>query len=665
MNYAEVALNLPINKTFHYNIPEAASQYIAIGKRVWVPFGKRRIIGYVVDIGDKSPMRNLRDIEKVIDDTPIISSDLMRLAKWLSAYYCTSLGSALAAIVPAPLKSGKTSVKARKTVTAEEKYASTTSLKLTGEQERAFREIKKSIEKEEFKVFLLHGITSSGKTEIYLQCIADILAKGKNAIVLIPEISLTPQTVERFKARFGDKVAVFHSQMRGGKRFEEWKAIKDGTARIVVGARSAIFSPMENIGIIVVDEEHETSYKQEDTPRYHARETAIERAKISRCPVILGTATPSLESYYKAQKGEYRLLKLTMRIDDRPLPRATIIDMKKEIEKRRKVAIISSYLRQKIEEAVKDKKQVMLFLNRRGFATYINCRNCGAALKCKKCDSVLVYHSSKRELVCHYCGRETDVPKICPECQSAYLNFSGKGTEKIESEMHRLFPMARIDRMDTDVTRKIGSHNSILRKVKDGSTDVLIGTQMIAKGHDFPQVTLVGVISADVTINLPDFRSSERTFDLLTQVGGRAGRGKDAGEVVIQTYAPSHYAISDAAKHDYEAFYKREIEYRKELDLPPFCNMIKVTLRSTGEIVAKEAAAGLADYLKNKFMEDKITVMGPAPGIMPKIRGRYIWNIILKTKTPLETSSKLRSLLEEFGWIKRSVIGVDVDPISM
>jgi len=663
MNYAEIALNLPINKTFHYSIPPGISQYIEIGKRVWVPFGKRRMIGYVVGIVDKVPVRDLRDIEKVIDDTPIIGSSLMGLGRWLSDYYCTSLGSALAAIIPAPLKSGKTSVKARKI--EEEKYASSSPFEPTAEQEHAIKEIKKSIEKEEFKVFLLHGITSSGKTEVYLQCIADILAKGKSAIALIPEISLTPQTVERFKSRFGDKVAVTHSQMRGGKRFEEWKNIKDGIARIVVGARSAIFSPMDNIGLIVVDEEHETSYKQEDTPRYHARETAIERAKMSKCPLILGSATPSLESYYKAQKGEYRLLKLAKRIDDRPLPKATVIDMKKEIEKRKKVAIISSYLRNKIEEAVEGKKQVMLFLNRRGFATYINCRNCGTTLKCKKCDSVLVYHYSKKEVICHYCGWKIGVPKICPECQSSYLSFSGKGTEKVESEIHRLFPTANIDRMDTDVTKKRGSHDRILKKVKEGATEILVGTQMIAKGHDFPQVTLVGVISADVSLNLPDFRSSERTFGLLTQVGGRAGRGKDAGEVVIQTYTPSHYAIREAAKHDYEAFYKREIGYREELDLPPFFHIIKITLQSTGETVAKEAATALSDHLKDKFKEEKVIIAGPAPGIMPKVKNRYIWNILLKTKKPLETSSKVKSLLDEFGRIRRTFVSVDVDPISL
>ncbi|MCG2705216.1 MAG: primosomal protein N' [Candidatus Omnitrophica bacterium] len=664
MKYAEVALDLPIDRTFHYTVPSAMMANIETGKRVWVPFGERRMIGYIVSVTDASPVSKLKDIEKIIDDTPIILPCLMKLARWISAYYCTSLGSAIAAIVPAPLKGGKTKVTSR-IAEKEEDYAASAPLKPTVEQELALKDIRKAVMKNEFRVFLLYGITSSGKTEVYLQAIEDVLKKGKSAVVLIPEISLTPQTVERFKSRFGNQVAVIHSQMRGGRRFEEWQAIKDGRARIVVGPRSAIFSPMNDIGLIVVDEEHETSYKQEDTPRYHAREAAIERARIANCPVILGSATPSLESYYKAQKGEYKLLKLTKRIDDRPLPIAMIIDMKKEIERRKKVAIISSYLRNKIEEALKGKKQIMLFLNRRGFATYINCKNSGSTIKCKKCASVMVYHYAKKELNCHYCGWRLPVPKICPECKSAYLSFSGKGTEKVESEIHRLFPTTNIDRMDTDVTKKKGSHDRILKKVKEGSTSILVGTQMIAKGHDFPQVTLVGVISADVSLNIPDFRSSERTFDLLTQVGGRAGRGKDAGEVVIQTYTPTHYAILEAAKHDYEAFYKREIVFREELNLPPFSNIIKVTLRAGKESAARESAEELTKYLRSGLKGEEAAVVGPAPGIIPKLNNRYIWNVIVKAKAPFETSLKLKSLLAKAGGRKRGFISVDVDPISM
>jgi len=667
MKYAEIGLDLPIDKTFYYRIPSYMADGIEIGKRVWVPFGKRRMVGYIVGVSESEPWpipKVIKDIEKIIDEEPIISGDLIKLTKWIRDYYCTSWGSALAATIPAPLKSGKISVKERK-MEKEEKYIPTSPLKLTSAQAKALAEIRDSVKKEEFKVFLLHGITSSGKTEVYLQCIGDIIDKGKSAIVLIPEISLTPQTVERFKSRFGEKVAIVHSQMTGGRRFKEWKNIKDGISKIVVGARSALFSPIKNLGIIVVDEEHETSYKQEDTPRYHARDVAIERAKIAGCPVVLGSATPSLESYYKAEIGEYKLLKLPKRIDDRPLPQATIIDMKQEILKGRRTAIISTYLKRKIEEATTGNKQVMLFLNRRGFATYINCKNCGCTLKCKKCDSVLVYHSSKKELICHYCNWRKDMPRICPECQSSYLSFSGKGTEKIESEIHRMFPLASIDRMDTDVTKKRGSHNAILKKVKEGKTNILIGTQMIAKGHDFPQVTLVGVISADVNLNLPDFRSSERTFNLLTQVGGRAGRGKDRGELLIQTYAPLHYAIVAAAKQDYEAFYRHELELRRELNFPPFTNIIKVTLKSTNEAVARDTASELSKYLKKKLSDGETHTVGPAPGVIPKIKNRYIWNILIKTKDVLKTCSKLRTLLNNYGRIKRTFVAIDVDPISL
>ena len=664
MKYAKIVLNLPIHKTFHYSIPVGMTKDIEVGKRVWIPFGRRRMVGYIIGTTDRAPVFQVRDIEKVIDENPILSQDLMKFTKWISDYYCTALGTAIATAVPGPLKGGKISIKERK-VEKEERYIPTSHLKPTVEQAKALAEIKDAIKKEIFRVFLLHGITSSGKTEVYLQCIDDVINKGKNAIVLIPEISLTPQTVERFKSRFGENVAVMHSQMTGGRRFREWKNIKEGLSKIVVGARSALFSPVNNLGLIVVDEEHETSYKQEDSPRYHARVAAVERAAIAGCPIILGSATPSLESYYKALKGEYKLLKLTKRIDNRPLPIATIIDMKKELTKGKRTAIISTYLRRKIEEAVSSNKQIMLFLNRRGFSTYINCRNCGYTLKCRKCDSVLVYHSSRKELICHYCNWKRDVPKICPECESSYLSVSGKGTEKIESEIHRMFPTAGIDRMDTDVTKKRGSHEAILKKVKEGRTNILVGTQMIAKGHDFPQVTLVGVISADISLNLPDFRSSERTFNLLTQVGGRAGRGKDAGEVVIQTYASQHYAITAAAKHDYEIFYKHEIELRKELNFPPFTGIVKITVKSATETIAKDAASNLTKYLKKKFKGKRTGVIGPAPGVIPKIRNRYIWNILIKTKDIVGTSNRLKSALEDYGRVRRTLVSVDVDPISL
>lgn len=664
MKYAEIALNVPIEKTFHYSIPAALAGDIEIGKRAWVPFGKMRMVGYIVGITDTSPVSSLKDIEEVIDKEPILSEDLMRFTKWISDYYCTPWGGVLSAAIPAPLKKGKTAIKERK-VEEEEIYNPTFDLKPNREQELALIRIKESIGKDEFKVFLLHGITSSGKTEVYLQCIGDVIAKGRSAIVLVPEISLTPQTIERFKSRFGDNVALIHSQVTGGRRFREWKNIKDGTAKIVVGARSALFSPVKKLGIIVIDEEHETSYKQEDSPRYHAREAAIERAKIAGCPVVLGSATPSLESYYKAEKGEYCLIRITKRIDDRPLPKATIIDMKKELVKGKFSSIISTYLRRKIEEAVSGNRQVMLFLNRRGFSTYIHCKNCGYTMKCKKCDSVMVYHSSGKRLICHYCNWRRDVPRVCPECSSSYLSFSGKGTEKIESEIHKYFPAAGIDRMDTDVTKRRGSHEAILKKVKEGKTSILVGTQMIAKGHDFPQVTLVGVISADVNLNLPDFRSSERTFNLLTQVGGRAGRGKDPGEFVIQTYAPGHYAISAAAKQDYEVFYRHEIELRKDLNFPPFSNIIKITVRSAKDNIAREAAVNLSRHLRKKIKNRTTSIVGPAPGLIPKIRNRYIWNILIKTKDVFTTSDELKLALISYGRISRTLVSVDVDPISL
>ncbi|MBN1872531.1 MAG: primosomal protein N', partial [Candidatus Omnitrophica bacterium] len=596
MKYAEIALNIPIDKTFHYSIPPATSPCVEIGKRAWVTFGKRRMVGYIVGLSETSPVSSIKPLEGIIDDVPVLDGEQMKFTKWMSEYYCTSWGSTLDAAIPWPLKKGRTSIRERGGATAEEHFSKSSALPPTDEQQRALKEIKGAVEKSAFEVFLLHGVTSSGKTEVYLQCISDIIEKDKSAIVLIPEISLTPQTVERFKSRFGDAVAIAHSQMKGSSRFKEWKRLRDGLAKVAVGPRSALFSPVRNLGLIVVDEEHDTSYKQGDTPRYHAREASVERARQAGCPVILGSATPSMESYFLAKKGEYRLLELTRRIDDRPLPQSVVIDMKKEMAKGKRSFVISTYLRKRIDETLKADRQTMLFLNRRGFSTYIFCKQCGYTEKCKKCDTVMVYHSSKRQLVCHYCNWKKEKPNICPTCHSTYLSYSGKGTEKIESEIHRNFPYGKIERMDSDVTRRRGAHKAILKNIKEGKTNILIGTQMIAKGHDFPQVTLVGVISADVSLNLPDFRSGERTFNLLTQVAGRAGRGKDAGEIVIQTYAPAHYAIQAAAKQDYIAFYNRELELRRDLNFPPFTHIIEITLKAVKDDIAQGAARELVEY---------------------------------------------------------------------
>ncbi|MBL7068769.1 MAG: primosomal protein N' [Candidatus Omnitrophica bacterium] len=662
MRYASCVIRMPLNKTFSYRIPERLDGEAAIGKRVWIPFGPRRVVGYIVDIQNKVDIENVRPIENVIDREPIVSEELLSLTRWISRYYICSWGEAIAAAIPGVLKKGRTSMRPKK-LFRDRRVQKTLDLPPTDEQRTALDVIKGSIDDNEFLVFLLHGVTASGKTEVYMQAIGHALKKNKSSIVLVPEISLTPQTVERFKSRFGNEVAVMHSGLVGSRRFHEYKRIREGQARIVVGARSAIFSPVKNLGLVIVDEEHETSYKQETTPRYHAREVAIKRAEITKSIVILGSATPSLESYYNAKKKVFKLIELTRRLKDIDFPKVNIIDMRKEFYQRHYATIFSRPLRDGIERVMAKKQQAILFLNRRGFSTFINCKNCGTVMRCKRCDSVLVYHYSKKRLVCHYCNWSAQPLEICPKCRSSYVKYFGTGTERVESELHRYFPEGRMGRMDTDTTKKRGSHDRILGKFKRHSINILVGTQMIAKGLDFPKVTLVGVISADTMLNLPDFRASERTFNLLTQVAGRAGRSKEGGRVIIQTYTPEHYAIAAASEHDYNAFYKREIRSREELALPPFVNIIRLMLRARKEDRVIKASNDLAKIIKKNMRSVKI--LGPAPAVISKIRNQFRWNLVLKVKEPQEAAISLKEILKNMKRPSGVFITVDVDPISV
>lgn len=662
MRYASVAINIPLDKTFTYRIPASMEDGARVGKRVWVQFGPRRLVGYIVDIKDKADIEDARPVESVIDKEPLISEELLSLTKWISDYYICSWGEAIDAAIPGVLKKGKVSIKPRnpfKEIEIEQSF----DLEPTDEQRTALKEAKESIDKAGFQVLLLHGITASGKTEVYLQAISHALKNNKSSIVLVPEIALTPQTVERFKSRFGQKVAVMHSGLIGSMRFREYNTIREGKARIVVGARSAIFAPIVNLGLIIIDEEHETSYKQETAPRYHAREVAIKRAKLTKSTLILGSATPSLESYYKAEEGRYRLVELTRRIKDMGMPKVNIIDMRKELYQRHYATIFSRPLLESLQKTLERREQAMLFLNRRGFSTFVHCRACGAVLRCKKCDAVMVYHYSNKRLVCHYCNWKADPAEICPRCGKGYVRYGGTGTERVESELHRHFPEEKTDRMDTDTTKKKGSHDKILSSFKRHSINILVGTQMIAKGLDFPKVTLVGVISADTALNLPDFRSAERTFNLLTQVAGRAGRGKEGGRVIIQTYTPDHYAIITASGHDYRSFYKKEIKTRRELGLPPFMNLIRLTFLSRKEEAASKAASEMAAVIK-KCMRG-VKILGPAPAVISKVRNRYRWNLIVKTKDPEGSALKLKDILNGFKRPSGVFIITDVDPVSL
>ena len=662
---AEIALNLPLNKTFHYEIPEHFKKLVQKGKRVTVPFGNRIQSGIIVGFCDKSDVEHVKPILDIKDESPLIDDDLFMLAGWISDNYFCSLGEALSAMTPYVVKKFTKSIK--KSTEDKKLEIDPDFVKpflLNSEQKKAFDEISKHINDKKHKTFLLHGITSSGKTEIYLQTIEVALKKGLSSIVLVPEISLTPQTVLRFVSRFGDKVAVVHSRLKGSKRYSEWMKIKQGKAKIVIGARSAIFSPVKNLGLIVIDEEHETSYKQEDVPRYHARDVAVKRGDIAGCPVILGSATPSVESYFKSHNGEYRLLKLAKRIDNRNLPKVKVVDMRLEVATRKRLVMFSKMFIDAVRETIEKKQQVIVFLNRRGFATYINCKSCGHVMKCKSCDAIMVYHFDKKKLICHYCNKTIPPPNICPKCNKNYIKYFGVGTQRVESELSRNIPQAKIVRMDQDSTSKRGSHDDILDSFKRHKVDILIGTQMIAKGLDFPNVTLVGAVNSDVTLNLPDFRASERTFNLITQVAGRAGRGKDEGLVIVQTYAPGHYAIMSASKHDYETFFKEELKTRKEMQFPPFTHLVRLTLRSKNQGRVEDAAKNIYNSFRARLPEE-INIIGPAPAPISRLRGYYRWNIILKHENRMYITKHLTDFFAEIKKPSGVFIAVDTDPISV
>ncbi|MFH1645550.1 MAG: primosomal protein N' [Candidatus Omnitrophota bacterium] len=661
--YAKVLVNLPLEGPFDYSIPPLLLSEIAVGKRVWVSFGPRRTVGYVIEISEKSDFGKVKPVLSVIDREPIVTDELIRLTRQISDYYLCSWGEAIDAVVPTALKKGKVSIKPR-LKEDEDKITRTDFLEPNIHQAQALKSISKAIDKGVFKAFLLYGVTGSGKTEVYLHAIARVLKKGLSAIVLVPEISLTPQSVERFRSRFGDTVALFHSRLTAGQKFVEWKKIKDGECKIVVGARSAILSPVKGLGLVIVDEEHDTSYKQQDVPRYNAVDVAIMRARLNNAQVIMGTATPSLESFYKAKEGDYELLSLRERINKKELPKVRVLDMRQEhMNQKRKRVIFSRLMREQIENRLVKGEQVILFLNRRGFSTYANCKKCGYVEKCTRCNVALNYHSDRKLLICHYCNFKKKLELLCPSCKTTYMDYYGFGTQRVESELNRYFPNAVIDRMDADSTKKRKSHKKILDDFKSGKTQIIIGTQMIAKGHDFTNVTLVGVVSADTALNLPDFRSGERTFQLLTQVSGRSGRGDLPGEVIIQSYVSEHYTINYAITHDYDSFYKEELALRKALNLPPFVNLINIGIRSYKEERAEEAANKLALYLQKAEIPGLVEIMGPAQAFIYRLRRQYRWNIMLKVDKLSNAADSLRIALKSFRKPSLAIVSVDVDAV--
>ena len=552
-------------------------------------------------------------------------------------------------------------------------------LQLTEEQEEAFKSVEKAINEEKYKQFLLYGVTGSGKTEVYLQLIEKVLEIGKNAIVLVPEISLTPQMLDRFISRFGkDEIAILHSKLSIGERHDEWERIREKKAKIVIGARSAIFAPIENIGIIIIDEEHDNSYKSETNPRYNAKEIAKILSKENNAPLVLGSATPDIVTFYNSQnvideniqkninRTKIQLLELTKRANNSSLPKVEIIDLKQELANGNR-SMLSMELYNSIEENLKQKRQTILFLNRRGYSTFIMCRNCGYIVKCPNCNISMTYHSYERRLKCHYCGHEEKIVNICPECHSDKIRYFGTGTQKLEQEIHKQFPNASTIRMDIDTVTKKNSHEEILNKFRNDNIDILIGTQMVVKGHHFPNVTLVGVIAADSSLNIDDYRANERTFQILTQVAGRAGRENLPGKVVIQTYNPDNFSIICAQKQNYNMFYETEIELRKQLKYPPFCDIILIGFNSYNEIEIKNISNKMYQYLVQRLNNEQFKIFRPMPCPIDKIQNRYRWRIIIKGKMTEEANGILNACLKEIYQenIKDTRISIDVNPNNM
>ena len=804
---ARIIVDVPVNRTnrpFDYRVPDYLRPLIRTGSRVIVPFGPRKLQGYVVDLLDEVTdvaAERLRNVEQVLDDTPPLTPELLKLGEWMSRQYLCPWVTAVQAMIPAVLK-GKaekwltatelldeqacgssallwelfrkrqiplgeaekqfpdehmlipgwigsglvtTEYQVRDRVTrkqqtfvrctlsaaereeavatlpkraeqmrkcllalfrhgdqsvsmhtiqeewgisratvksleakgwvaveqvevyrdpyAQRRFAAGEKPEFTPRQQQVLSPILGSIGEDSYASYLLHGVTGSGKTEVYLEAIEHTLAKGREAIFLVPEISLTPQMVERFKSRFGADVAVLHSALSQGERYDEWRKIIRKQVKVVVGARSAIFAPFENVGLIVIDEEHESSYKQEETPRYHAREVALWRAKENNAVLLMGSATPSLETYALATRGRYELLEMPDRVGNRPMPQVHVVDMREELQAENR-SMFSRKLHELIADRLAKQEQMVIFLNRRGFSTFVMCRSCGYTLRCIHCDISLTYHKTNHTARCHYCGYTILQPSHCPECQSEHIRFFGTGTQKVEEELAKLFPGIRVIRMDVDTTSRKGSHEELLNKFRRGQGDVLLGTQMIAKGLDFPRVTLVGVIAADTSLHLPDFRAAEKTFQLLTQVGGRAGRHELAGDVVIQTYTPQHYSIVHATRHDYPAFYREEMLQRRRTGYPPYFRLVLVTFSHEEVPVVVRAAHVVGDYLRQRIAQTTV-LLGPVASPIARVKDRFRFQIMLKYRDEpnlAELLAQATAAFEEWNKQQKVLMTIDVDP---
>ena len=632
MEYVNLIIDNSSDKTDNLYTYGSEISGLRPGDKVLVPFARSNKTreAYVHSVIEE-PDASVRGLKYVIEKDPDISlpHKSIELCDWMRNRYLCRYIDAVKCFTPA----GSAPKRARKSENNKETAEADRNVPpaLTREQKEAVDRIRPYILHNTHKVFLVHGVTSSGKTEVYMRVISECIERGKSAIMLVPEISLTRQTIERFTGRFGaDAIAVLHSKLSKGERYEQWMRIKQGKVKIAIGARSAIFAPFDNIGAIILDEEHETTYKSDMTPKYDTSEVAVEMGRIHNAAVLLGSATPSLVSAYKANEGEYELIQLTERYNKMPLPAVEIVDMREQLRNGNK-SIFSLELYHEIKKCLDEKQQVILFLNRRGYSTFISCRNCGFVMKCRDCGISLTYHKDREEAVCHFCGHSVKIPAVCPDCGSRYIKYFGTGTEKVEEMAALAFPEAAIDRLDMDTARRKGSTDKILSRFAKGKTDILIGTQLVAKGLDFANVGLVGIVSADISLNIPDFRSPERTFQLITQAAGRAGRGERPGKVIIQTYNPEHYAILDASVQDYRSFYTKEIEIRRQIGYPPFCDLIQLILAAGNEEEAENAAVKVKEaFLRRTGKNNSNTVLGPKPAPMSKVNGLYRYQMLIK-----------------------------------
>ena len=720
--YINVLIETKVNKndmTFTYHVPTNLDNNL-IGKRVLVPFNNRIIEGFVLEYTKKPNEYEVKDIISVIDKEVVLNEELLRLGKFMSEKYLCSLIYAYQAMLPRALKANhksnknyltkifvklnenvdindikikaqmdiinllksnyevlKSDIKSKSSLKklidkkivieyAKEVYREVKTnlderkITLTKKQEEISKRLKSYLNKS--SINLLYGVTGSGKTEVYIDVVKEVIKNGKDAIILVPEISLTPQITARFKGIFKDNIAILHSSLSDGERFDEIRKIRKGLVHVVIGARSAIFAPLKNIGIIIIDEEHSESYKQENNPRYNTLDIARERSVTHNCPIVLGSATPTIESYARAKRGYYNLLEMEERVNKKPLPKVTIVDMKNEIRKGN--IIFSDLLKDEIEKRLEKNEQVMLLLNRRGYSTYLSCKSCGYTFKCPNCDITLTYHKTSGMLRCHYCGYAENKLDVCPSCKERDITSIGLGTERLEEEIKRIFPLSKTLRMDADTTATKGSHSKIIEKFSSGNYNILVGTQMISKGLNFPCVTLVGVINADSSLNIPNYRSSEVTFSLLDQVIGRSGRDKMEGCALIQTFNPEHYSILCAKNHDYKSFYEKEMKVRKNLSYPPYCFLTLIKISSKDFKYGIEEAKKISSFLRRN-LGFNTTVLGPSMANVLRINNTYNILVILKYKKDENLYTALKEMLKIYEGNSKIKVELDFNPINL